>query len=735
MNFFEQQDQARKSTRLLVGLFGLSVAAMTGCIYLATIVTMGVSPLSRVRCQRAALPESIAIVTETNQNFVHGASRTSKMRAPELELYKKLNTLIVPGQRPFRGSRDQSLANFDSPTSDFSSLAAPQSLQSQSYSPYRSDGSRLCSPGLTVIERGWWHPQLLFWVTFITGSIIGAASLHKISQLKQGGIVIVRALGGELLLPKNADNQGQLLLNVVEEMAIAAGISVPHVYILNHEHEINAFAAGFDAENAVIGVTRGSLDQLTRDELQGVIGHEFSHILNGDMRLNIQIMGLLHGILFIYLAGRLLSSGRYGRHHSVYILGFFLMSIGGMGLLCGRLIQSAVSRQREFLADASAVQFTRNPNGIGGALEKLAGIGSRLRSPHAQAASHMFFGNAMGFAWAGDMFATHPPLFQRIEKIRGVRVSGGALTLQTSSTIQSGMMGFAGASGSGSLAPDQVVQQVGTVTPAHYAHAQGLLAQLPESVRTAIREPQGAIATIYALFLESENPALRDQQVQQLSETESENQLAQVLEHDTDIRFLDPRLRLPLLDLAIPALRQCPPEQLQSLLDGVEDLAIADGEWSMREFVLFLVLQQRLDAVLFPHREARVQHQALEQILPDCFAVLSALASAGNTQPEAIAYAFRCGAFKLPGATSQSVPETPPAWSLDTLPQHLEQLRQAAPKLKQSVINACAHTVLLDSEVTVQEAELLRAVTITLDCPIPPFLNAARVSKSAAKGI
>ena len=479
----------------------------------------------------------------------------------------------------------------------------------------------------------------------------------------------------------------------------------------------------------MIGVTRGSLDQLTRDELQGVIGHEFSHILNGDMRLNIQIMGLLHGILFIYLAGRLLGSGRYGRHHSVYILGFFLMGIGGMGLLCGRLIQSAVSRQREFLADASAVQFTRNPNGIASALEKLAGIGSRLGSPHAQAASHMFFGNAMGFAWAGDMFATHPSLFKRIEKIRGVRVSGGASILQTSGTIRSGMMGFAGASNGGSsLAPDQVVRQVGTVTPAHYAHAQGLLAQLPESVRTAIREPQGAIAAIYALFLESEDPALRDQQMQQLSQTVPEEQLAQILACDTDIRFLDPRLRLPLLDLAIPALRQCPPEQLQSLLQGVEDLAIADGEWSMSEFVLFLVLQRRLDAVLCPHRETSVQYQTLDQILPDCFAVLSALASAGNEKPEAIAYAFRCGAFKLPGATTQLVPDMPPDWSLATLPQHLERLRQAAPKLKQSVINACAHTVLLDSYVTVQEAELLRAVTITLDCPIPPFLNSVRAS-------
>lgn len=712
MNFFEQQEQARKSTRLLVGLFGLSVAAMTGCIYLATIVSIGVSPLSGSSCKKSSLPEPIAIVASRS------SSRGSLSRSRSSRSTSSFGSSSSEGRSNFGSSSYNS--------NPFSSRYPRSSSFERRNGRYYSAS---CSPS-SIVARSWFHPQILFWVTLITGSVVGMASLYKVNQLKGGGAIIAQELGGELLLSETADEQGQQLLNIVEEMAIAAGIPVPYVYLLNHETEINAFAAGFDPKDAVIGVTRGSLEQLTRDELQGVIGHEFSHILNGDMGLNIKLMGLLHGILFVYIAGRVLCSGS-SRNNPAWGFGLALVGIGSMGLLGGRLIQSAVSRQREFLADASAVQFTRNPNGIASALEKLAGIGSRLGSPHAQAASHMFFGNAMGFAWAGDMFATHPPLFKRIEKIRGVRVSGGAVQLQTSSTIRSEMMGFAGASG-GNSAPEQIVQQVGTVTPAHYAHTQGLLAQLPESLRSAIREPQGAIAAIYALFLDSADPALRDQQMQQLNQTAPEQQLAQILACDTDLRFLDPRLRLPLLDLAIPALRQCPPEQLQSLLKGVEDLAIADGEWSMSEFVLFLVLQRRLDAVLFPHRETPVQYQTLDQILPDCFAVLSALASAGNEKVEEIAYAFRCGAFKLPGANTQLVPDAPPDWNLATLPQHLEQLRQAAPKLKQSVINACAHTVLLDSNVTVQEAELLRAVTIALDCPIPPFLNSVRASKPAA---
>jgi Zn-dependent protease with chaperone function len=714
MNFFERQDQARKNTRLLVGLFGLSVGAMTGCIYLSTIMAMGLTPLSGLNCRQSSLPEPIAIIASRRSSPGSlGRSRSSR------------STSSFGSSSSRNRSNHQS--DFDGSFSNFNSLGR---RYPSSYYDRRSGRSYTCNTSGTV-ARGWFHPQILFWTTLLTTSVVGLASLYKINQLKGGGAVIAQELGGELLLPETADAQGKQLLNIVEEMAIAAGIPVPYVYLLNHENQINAFAAGFDPKDAVLGVTRGSLEQLSRDELQGVIGHEFSHILNGDMRMNIKLMGLLHGILFVYIAGRVLCSGS-SRNNAAWGFGLALVGIGSMGLLGGRLIQSAVSRQREFLADASAVQFTRNPNGIGSALEKLAGIGSRLRSPQAQAASHMFFGNAMGFAWSGDWFATHPPLMTRIEKIRGVKLSNeGASQLRTSSTISSGMMGFAGASGS-SLAPEQVVQQVGTVTPEHYAHAQGLLAQLPDSVRVAIRDPEGAIATLYSLFLEADNPALRDQQMHQLSQTEAEALLAQLLELDTDIRFLEPRLRLPLVDLAVPALRQQPPAKLQSVLNHIEDLANADGEWSLREFVLFLVLQRRLDASLFPHREPPIQSHTLEQIWPDALAVLSALASAGNPKPEAIAYAFRCGAFKLPGATAQSVPDVPPDWSLATLPNHLDRLRQVAPKVQQSVINACAHTVLLDSEVTVEEAELLRAVTIALDCPIPPFLNAARASKSAA---
>ena len=231
-----------------------------------------------------------------------------------------------------------------------------------------------------MAPRIWWQPQLLFFVGVITIMVIVLASLYKTARLQEGGRVIAQELGGRLLVPEMADEQGQQLLNIVEEMAIASGISVPEVYLLESEQGINAFAAGFTPNDAVIGVTRGSLQHLNRDELQGVIGHEFSHILNGDMGLNLRLIGLLHGILFVYLTGDLLWRWRVRDEDKglpLWAFGLALMAIGGIGLICGRLIKAAVSRQREFLADASAVQFTRNPNGITGVLQKLQQMDSR----------------------------------------------------------------------------------------------------------------------------------------------------------------------------------------------------------------------------------------------------------------------------------------------------------------------------------------------------------------------
>ena len=264
-----------------------------------------------------------------------------------------------------------------------------------------------------------WDPQLFGWVVIGTLGVVMAGAAYKFLRLSRGGSEVAEELGGRLLATDPTDADERRLRNVVEEMSLAAGVPVPKVYVLDNDAGINAFAAGHSAKDAAIGITRGGLTLLTRDELQGVIGHEFSHLLNGDMRLNIRIMGVLFGIVCLTVLGRVLlhaRGGGRGRGAPMVLLGLALLVIGALGVLFGRLIQAALSRQREMLADASAVQFTRNPAGLAGALRKIGSVGSRIDSPHAGEASHMFFENGLNkpaFGW----LATHPPLADRIRAI------------------------------------------------------------------------------------------------------------------------------------------------------------------------------------------------------------------------------------------------------------------------------------------------------------------------------
>ena len=239
-----------------------------------------------------------------------------------------------------------------------------------------------------------WNPPVFLGATLITLAIVSIGSVFKISQLAGGGSVVAESMGGRLVNSNTTDPDERKLLNVVEEMAIASGVPMPQVYVLDNEEGINAFAAGHTTGDAAVGVTRSCITKLSRDELQGVIGHEFSHILNGDMRLNIQLMGVLFGILCLATIGRILLYVRGGNSRDknmLPIIGIALLIIGSVGVFFGRLIQAAVSRQREFLADASSVQFTRNPAGLSGALQKIGGYGSKMESPNAPDAGHLVF--------------------------------------------------------------------------------------------------------------------------------------------------------------------------------------------------------------------------------------------------------------------------------------------------------------------------------------------------------
>jgi Zn-dependent protease with chaperone function len=607
-----------------------------------------------------------------------------------------------------------------------------------------------------------WNLTVFGWVAAFTLTVIVVGSLYKIATLRSGGQAVGRLLGGRPLQPNTRDLKERRLLNVVEEMALASGMAVPTVYVLDQEKGINAFAAGFGPGDTVIGVTRGCLDLLSRDELQGVIGHEFSHALNGDMRLNLRLMGLLHGILVIAMIGYWIlrtagsggsssSSSKKGGGGQIAFLGLAFLAIGGVGVFFGRLIKSAVSRQREFLGDAAAVQFTRNPSSIAGALKKIGGLtaGSRIANPHAEEASHLFFGNGMGkgiFAKLDDMLATHPPLLDRIKRIEPnfdgklPPVDAGAVSQAQQQAAQEEEAGgfvprlapkaaapapqaapAAVAPRAVDVDPGRIANSVGTLDQAHLELAASFLARLPAALRDAARDPSGACAIVFGLLLDRD-PALRRGQLDAL-ETAVEAPI------HAETRKLAPALdqcpveaRLPLLDLALPALRRLSEPQYRVFRSAVERLIAADAKLSLFEFTLQRILLRHLEPHFHPSRPAGVAYGSLRAVSRQASLLISILAHAGQAQAERATRAFAAGAAHL--ADTRAVASLLPfeQCGLADLDRALAALVQAAPAMKRKLLEACAATIAYDKRVTIQEGELLRAISDSLDCPMPPFL-------------
>ncbi len=603
------------------------------------------------------------------------------------------------------------------------------------------------------------RPGLFFFVSAGTLGFVGIGSLHKVLQLRGGGKVVALGMGAYQVDPQANDEELRRLLNVVEEMAIASGVPVPPVYVMSNEKGINAFAAGFTVNDAVIGVTWGCVQELSRDELQGVIAHEFSHILNGDMRLNLRMIGVLQGILIIFIIGRVILRGGVhgGRAGGGFaLLGLGITAIGGIGFLFGRLIKGAVSRQREFLADASAVQFTRNPYGISEALRKIGGYshGSHLKTPKAEEASHMLFGK-IGKSEFTNPFSTHPPLKERIRRLESLsknaavmgeiehtalnmsgRESGSANAAFREAVRAEAMMGFDSGRGSTTttqpghasanihISPHQVVTAIGTTDPAHLTYAHTFLSDLPTSLQTAIRNPHSAQAVIYGLLIDGNDSAVGDRQLRQLRQTETMDVVTTVQQVSETVASLDPRTRLPLVDLTIPALRTLGKEGISRFFKQIQVLVRADGRLSLSEYTLQIVLQRRLQPYFAPASQATaIKHTTIGSVWDDSLTILAGLAHVGHTTPETIAFAFRAGVYCLPESGRHPIPDIPHVPSLYDIGKGLKQLAQASPKIKKAFVSACAHTVLVDKTVTLREAELLRAVVISLDCPIPPFLN------------
>jgi len=573
----------------------------------------------------------------------------------------------------------------------------------------------------------WSQVELLLWATIGTLVVILIGSVFRTLQLARGGSAVAELLDGRLINSNTSDADERKLLNVVEEMSIASGVPVPQVYVMDDEAGINAFAAGHSASDAAVSVTRGCMKLLSRDELQGVIGHEFSHILNGDMQLNLRLMGLVFGIVCLTVIGRILIQARRTKY-PMPLVGLALIVIGWAGVFFGRLIQAAVSRQREVLADASAVQFTRNPAGLAGALKKIGGLtyGSRIESPHAEEASHLFFANGLG----NSLFATHPPLTERIRALdpsfdgKYPRVIDAAQVsrppqIPVPPWVQSGEEQFVAPF----IAQHAVVANIGQASTRHLRYAMDFHQAIPPGLQAAARDPLGAGALVCAFLLANES-STRQKQFEDLGRATSEAIRDEVVRIWPETQALPPQARIPLVDLALPALRRLSPQQFEQFRAATETLVTSNNETDLFVYMLRKIVVRHLETHFFPERKRVTQFYALRPLTPECGVLLSATAYAGQENATEAYAAFARGAESLSRAARCEIPLLPPdQCDLSNVDAALSRLSQAVPQIKKNVLSACSETVAADGLIQEGEAELLRAIADTLDCPAPPFVQ------------
>ncbi|NUP88476.1 MAG: M48 family metallopeptidase [Candidatus Sumerlaeia bacterium] len=588
-------------------------------------------------------------------------------------------------------------------------------------------------------------PQVLLATLIPAVALIALGSLVKIAMLGRGGRAVAEMLGGRLIPSDTADPDERRVINVVEEMAIASGIQPPPVYVMDEESSINAFAAGFRPGDAVIGVSRGAIELLSREELQGVVAHEYSHILNGDMRLNVRLIGLLHGILLLGLIGqtvlRGLSRGRWrvssgrGRNQGgaagvivvIIAISVALTAIGYIGVLFGRLIKAAISRQREFLADASAVQFTRDPSGISGALKKIGGLleHARLKTPNAEQASHLFFGDAIGLS---SLFATHPPLDERIRRIdKSWDGSWPAVTRQEAAPAPAPATppsplpaAAAGVVQVLTLKPETLVQQIGKPTPAHLAHAQRVTSAVPPLLQDAAHSPFAARALVFALLLDPD-PAVRERQTQAVRAAGDAALIDRTLMLQQPVSTLPREHRLALVAMAMPALQQMSRPQFESFRSTLQRLIEADRQMSLFEFAVAHVFIRRLSARFEGAETLRTKWYSLNGPRESIGVLLSALAHEGAEDAEEAIAAFALASHHLQmGAPVTPLPRE--RCSLEALGRALDDLRQLGLMQRRTLFEACVLCITADRAVTAGEAEMIRVVAAALDLPMPPIM-------------
>jgi len=581
---------------------------------------------------------------------------------------------------------------------------------------------------------------ILIAAAILTTLFILGATAYKTAALSSGGGRVAVDMGGTLITSDVQDPLRRRLRNVVEEMAIASGMPVPEIYVLEQESGINAFAAGYAPGDAAIAVTRGTLELLDRDELQGVVGHEFSHILNGDMRLNIRLMGVLFGIMVLGLIGRMILRG--GRHAAwvssrrskgapvVLIIGLGLTLLGAVGVFFARAIKASVSRQREYLADASAVQFTRQTEGLANALKKIGGFqsGSHLRAADPEEVSHMLFGTGSRLS---GMFATHPPLTERIQALdphfkasdypvidpRVQQAVGGD---SRTAGIHGGSAATAAVIGTSEL-PHTISNLVGDPEKEHVEFATKIRRSVPELLYDAAHSHELSYLLTAALILDSSGRVL-DRQLKIVEERLGNDRKNLVKQYYDEIAKTGAEYRLPLMEIAFPALKQRPAPQLNYLIDLAGRLIDVDGEIDLYEYCFYRILVSNLGQAIDPSRRQKRRRASREPVRQAAIDLLRVVARHGHSNEDEQERAFSAGAaaFGKWGSTFGYAADH--EYSVAILDKSLEILLALNGDGQQMLLEAVTAVVMSDKSLSIAEAELIRAICASLDCPLPPIL-------------
>ena len=613
-------------------------------------------------------------------------------------------------------------------------------------------------------SRTWWKPEIFAWTAAGVAALIASATLFKVLSLRKGGAhYLARSMGAVPIEPNTNDPHERKLYNVVEEMAIASGVSMPQVYVMPYEKSINAFAAGYDTNNAVVAVSQGAMVGLNRDELQGVVAHEFSHILNGDMRLNLRLTGVLFGILFITIIGQGLlracffTGGTRSRREGggsgkgalqMALIGIALIVVGYIGVFFARAIQSAISRQREYLADSAAVQFTRYPDGIAGALRKIGGskTKSRIQNEHANENAHLFFASAFSSFW-NHLFASHPPLPKRIKAI-SPNWDGSYLepdrpedyvptkdrdysripkeeSAAKAKAPQEQTPAAQQTSPAGSAFGTELIDAIGAVGPEQIIWARAILGSFSDTLSQNIHEPEQSMALLFVLLLAHEEDT-RNKQLQILEAACDAEQYQKIHEVWETLYGLELKERLPVLELAVASLAKCDPSKQKFFLQHAEKLVWADEHMSLTEFAYLRIIKRYLGSrqTADQNNEQKTKkRKRFKAVAPSISLATSVLARLEiDNEEDAKALIDKAKNTIKPQHAAQV--EYHPSDQLSDLTQldrAMDEIACAPFIVQKEFLELCIEVIAHDRVISISEAELLRAYAKGIDCPMAPI--------------